>query len=442
MPEIRPIPAIEYDLGAGGDLSSRIAPPYDVLNEQSKAALLTRDRYNIVEVDLPHLPPKTVGPDAAYERAAATFNQWLEQGVLKRRDRPAVYVYQQTYTVAGRRYQRRGVIANVTLQAFGAARTPGVGGIFPHEQTFSEPKEDRLKLMRATRAQLSPIFGLYADPRGEVAPLIDKAIGAAPASFHGSTAGDGVLHEVWTIEDHASLEAFAATMRGCDTFIADGHHRYTTALNYQQELNAASGPLPAGHPANACLFVLVALQDPGLIVLPTHRVLGGMSSFSMVAFTAAARGALHIEPFKGNLAALEKALPKAGHHAVGLYDPANNATPLSIATTIDSDPLKQLHADKSPAWRGLDVAIVQHLIVERICEPSFCGGGKVKWKFPHDLDELKSVTDGTNYQLGIIVQPTPLDAIAAVCGAGELMPQKSTFFYPKLATGLVFNPLS
>lgn len=433
MPKIQPIAAIEYNFNEIKDLSDLIAPPYDVLNETSKAALLAKNEHNIVKVDLPHLPPKTVGPDETYLQASQVFKQWIDNGVLRRRTTPAIYVYQQTYTVKGTQYKRRGVIANVQLQDFGPGQN-GQGGIFPHEQTFSAPKEDRLKLMKATQAQLSPIFGLFADEAGNVQPLLDKVADAGSPTFMATTPTDGVFHEVWVIEDAQEIAAFQAALDPCDTFIADGHHRYGTALNYRE----AMGAFPEGHSGNQCLFVLVALTDPGCIVLPTHRVLGGMKDYSFEKFASASAGKLVIKPFQGTLAELEAALPDAGSHAMGLYDPKAG---LFIATTVDSDPLKATHNNMSDAWRQLDVAVLQHLIVEGICEPTFCEGGQVTWKFPHSLDEAKQITDTDSFDLGVIMQATPIESIGAVCSKGELMPQKSTFFYPKLATGLAINPV-
>ncbi|MAX23930.1 MAG: hypothetical protein CMJ19_05435 [Phycisphaeraceae bacterium] len=434
MPKISPIAAIEYNFNELKDLSSVIAPPYDVLDECSKQTLLDRNPHNIVAVDLPHLPPKTVGPDETYLKASEVFSEWLEKGHLRKRTTPAIYVYQQTYTVKGTEYKRRGVIANVQLQDFGPG-SDGNGGIFPHEQTFSAPKEDRLKLMKATQAQLSPIFGLFADQAGKVQPLLDEVADKGNPTFTATTSNDGVLHEVWVLEDSSAISKFQDALGPCDTFIADGHHRYGTALNYRE----AVGPFPEGHPGNQCLFVLVALTDPGCIVLPTHRVLGGMKDYSFEKFAQASAGKLVIKPFQGTMAELEAALPDAGPHAMGLYDPKAG---LHIATTVDSDPLKDSHGNMSEAWRQLDVAVLQHLIVEGICEPTFCNGGKVTWKFPHDLDETQKVTDSENFDLGVIMQATPIESIGAVCSSGELMPQKSTFFYPKLATGLAINPVA
>jgi uncharacterized protein (DUF1015 family) len=282
--------------------------------------------------------------------------------------------------------------------------------------------------------------------------LLSGVIESTKPTARGTTPTDGVLHEVWAVDQPAAISKLTAPLSGRDIFIADGHHRYTTALNYRQKLLDSGKPLPADHPANFCLFVLIAMQDPGMIVLPTHRVLGGMAGFSLDAFAKASAGRLALEPFPiagksvtvADLARLEAALPKAGpaKHAIGVYVPSETARPLWIATTTHADPLKASHAGQSEAWRQLDVAVVQHLYVEGVCQPSFARPGEaIAWKFPHTLEEFKAASEAAGCQMGLLLQATPLDSVRKVSEAGELMPQKSTFFYPKLATGLVINPL-
>jgi uncharacterized protein (DUF1015 family) len=440
MPDLQPIPAVTFNTQAGNDVSDRIAPPYDVLDKDSKGRLFAASPNNISVIDLPHLPAKTVGPDEAYVGAGENYRKWLEEGVLVRRDAPAFFVYQQTYTVAGTTFKRRGVIANVKVQPFGAS-PDGKGGIHPHEQTFSAAKEDRLKLMRATQAQLSPIFGLYSDPDKAIEVLLAAVIDASEPTYTGKTSDDGVLHETWAVDDAPRVAGLQQAIESKDLFIADGHHRYNTALNHFNELTEQGKPV--GNAAY-CLFVLISMQDPGMIVLPTHRVLGNMTNFSMDAFKKAAQGKLEITAIPGaDPAQLEQALADSDHpHAIGLYDPSNPGAPLAIATTVDSDPLNATHGNQSDAWRQLDVAITQHLIVEQICQPNFVASDQaVTWKFPHEISQLKELADTDAYQLGIVLRATPLDSVRQVSEAGELMPQKSTFFYPKLATGLAINPL-
>ena len=435
MPRLFPIRPVTFRPPADRDISPLIAPPYDVLDAESKAQLLARSENNIVAIDLPHLPAKTVGPDETYDEAGRRYRQWLEQGILDRSETPALFIYSQQYEHAGRTFDRRALIANIAVQPFGPG-PEGAGGIFPHEQTFAGAKEDRLKLMRTTRAQLSPIFGIFSDAQARVVQMLQQVMDEREPDVVATTPDDGVKHQVWRVEQPERIEAFRAAIEPVDVFIADGHHRYTTAINYREEAGPGTG-------ADHCMFVLAAMQDPGMIILPTHRVLGGMQGFSIQKLKEAAAGLLEIRPFDGDdLEALERALPEASHPAMGLYDPAAPAeSRLHIATTVDPDPMASSHSDHSEAWRKLDVAICQHLLVERICQPTFAGGAEVKWKFPHDLAELRALTDSDEYQLGVVMQPTPLQGVMDVSAAGDLMPQKSTFFYPKLATGLVINPL-
>lgn len=444
MPRIQPIDAICFSAALDGpsprDISSFISPPYDVLTPQDKQRLLAQNACNVVAIDLPHCPPSEPGPQAVYDAAARQWQAWLNEGVLRRLGQPAFFVYQQAYEHDQRSYVRTGLIANLPVGPFGVSEN-GAGAVRPHEQTFSGPKEDRLRLMQATRCQLSPVFGLYCDADDQVASQLAR-VARQPQDFSGRTP-DGVLHRVWVLRDPAVGRRLQHALHGKDVYIADGHHRYTTALNYWQQLHDRGESCQA---ACWCMFVLVSMQDPGMLVLPTHRVLSNLSNFSMRRFCDAAQGKLNVRRFESaDLRELEAALPQAGPHAIGLYD-AGEPDPhrrLWIATTLEADPLAAICPRQSPAWRQLDVAIAQHLIVERICAPAFGPpDGKWQWSFPHTLKEFQDAADQAPCGLGLLMQATPLRAVQQVSEAGDLMPQKSTFFYPKLASGLVFNPLA
>jgi uncharacterized protein (DUF1015 family) len=446
MPQVFPFAAIQYKHGSG-DVSSLVAPPYDVLDAGGKRALLAKDQHNIVAVDLPHTPAKELGPAQAYADAAALYRQWLQSGTLSKQT-PAMFAYRQTFHSAdGKSFQRSGMACTVETVPFGPR--PG-GGILPHEETFSGPKEDRFALMKATRAQLSPIFGLFADDRARATNLLHSAMAASGPAMTAKTA-DGVTHEVWTISDSPTIKAYQDALAGQDVFIADGHHRYTTGLNYLKLLES-QGPVPAGHPARRCMMVLVGMSDPGLVIWPTHRVLGGMKGYTFDAFRSAASGLLNISPAGHDLSRLESAMAAAAAPAsniIGLYD--FQTRQCYTATFAQADPLKERFPAKPPAWRRLDVALIQYVIVEQVCQPRLNAGQPVKWAFPHTIHEVIQIGAGAETgaggggafaaQLAVIVRPTPLDAVRAVSAANELMPQKSTFFYPKLATGLYINPL-
>ncbi len=444
MPAIYPFRAVQYHHGEG-DVSKLVAPPYDVLDNAAKEKLLAHDQPNIVAIDLPHTPAKELGPVETYQAAGERYRSWLSNGILTRRAAPAIFAYRQTFLFEGKTHRRCGMACTVDAMPFGPRAG---GGILPHEETFSGPKEDRFALMKATRTQLSPIFGLHADEQNRAVGIIHSIMGAARPSMTARMTDD-VLHEVWTVDDPARIGAYADALAGEDIFIADGHHRYTTGLNYIKHLESA-GSLPADHPARRSMMVLVPMSDPGLVIGPTHRVLGGMKGYSFEAFTAAASEHFSFRGVEGDVHALHTALaatPRNECH-LAFYDVASKRG--MIGAPKSNDPLAARFGSKPRAWRTLDVAIIQYLVVEAICQPRLNAGQPVKWAFPHSVEEVLEIArgqetgagGGTGFaQLAVMVRPTPLDAVRDVSRAGELMPQKSTFFYPKLATGLFVNPL-
>ena len=445
MAVVSPLSAVRFIPAQQTDL---VAPPYDVLTAEDKHRLLTRNKHNIVAIDLPHVPPKEAGPDEAYAAAGRTLRMWLEHGGLRRDPTPGFYAYQQTYTHAGAAYTRRGLFARVRLEAFSPESS-----IHPHEQTFSGPKEDRLKLMRATRANLSPVFGLYDDPQNDITDILFDAVrGMPPIAVADLPAQDGkstVTSQLWGVNRRDVVQTVQEMLSEKHIYIADGHHRYGTCLTYRAELSQRQGvPMTGDHAADYALFVLVAMQDPGLIILPTHRVVGNMEGYYLDKFLAAAAPYFTAAQttFGGDqLHRLEQELPGYGAHAMGVYDPVEDVA--RVLQPHGDDPLQQFSeapelAGKSAAWRQLDVAILQHLLFDRVISPAFTTAGKpLTWAFPHEAPEVAALCRAGTYRAGFILQPTPLTAVRDLCNANELMPQKSTFFYPKLATGLVINPL-
>lgn len=434
MADIRPFQAIRYALRPGVDPSSLIAPPYDVLDEAGKAALQAKSPHNIVTVDLPFMPPKSVGPDAVYEQANATMRKWLQEGILAQDARPAMYPYTQTYTHDGHTYNRRGFFALVRLSPFGK------GAVVPHEKTYKGPIEDRMKLMRATGVQLSPIFGLYSDPKNEVMSALYQRAGKPLMS---ATLA-GVDNKLWAEPDAEIENRVIGLMRARPIYIADGHHRYTTALQYQAEMvEKNGGPLPDAHPANWCLFVLVGMQDPGLLILPTHRLIGNLTNFNAEAFKAAI--APHFEmtetPLRGDHVDeyVRDVMPKQPAHTFGLFDGRSRKVYQLRLNNLDV--LKDLEPGQSDAWRRLDVAILQRYLLDEVLTPKFAAGKELAKGYTADPDAIAPQVDGERYQIGLLLQSTPLQALEDLGRHGEVMPQKSTYFYPKLATGMVINPI-
>ncbi len=449
MPAVYPFAALTYHLSPGAtvDLSDVVAPPYDVLDVPGKQRLIDKDADNIVSVDLPHIPAKSLGAPEVYQQAALTLQRMIAEAVLHKLDAPAMFVYRQTFTFGGTQHKRTGMACTLDIKPFGSA--PG-GGILPHEETFSGPKEDRMALMKATATQLSPIFGLHQDETGKGAKLL-RDIAATRSPEMQATTDDGTLHEVWLVRDPIAQQKYSECLRGEDVFIADGHHRYTTALNYLRDLEKTTS-VPPDHPARCCMFVLISMSDPGTVIGPTHRVLGGMSNYSWPEFMRQSAATLLFEPIAGDLSALESALLKVegmGSPRVGLWDIAGRSGCIVIPGSKDH--LAARFPNKVAAWRALDVAMCQYTIVEEICQQKLNAGQPVKWAFPHSIAEVEAISrgeetgagggSGFTAQLAVILRPTPLQAVREVSRAGELMPQKSTFFVPKLATGLFMNPV-
>ncbi len=426
MAQIRPFAGIRYSRKTS-DFSGVIAPPYDVLNDAQKASLQARHPNNIVTVDLPFTPPKSVGPDEVYLGANNTLQAWLRAGVLEKDKRPAIYPYAQTYQWANRSFHRRGFYALVKLSPFGQ------GEVVPHEKTYQGPIEDRLKLMRYTGMQLSPIFGLFSDPRGEVNSLLYRNVGKPEQS--GTL--DSVQNDLWSVTDAEVETQIIDLMKKRPIYIADGHHRYTTALSYQKEVAEQNGgTLPPAHPANWCMFVLVPMQDDGLLILPTHRLIGNLANFEMTIFRHAMQG--YFDIVETNLRPEQFEDAATGNHVFGLYEGATKK--LHLLKLKNDDVLHELEPSQSDAWRRLDVAILQRYLLDAVIQPEFAQGEVTKGYTAH-ASEIAPQVDGKKYQIALMLKSTPLHALEELGKHKEVMPQKSTFFYPKLATGMVMNPL-
>jgi uncharacterized protein (DUF1015 family) len=413
MPQIRPFRALRYDFAARqGDVSAVIAPPYDVLDQADKDALLARDGHNIVAIDLPHIPPKTEGPQQVYLDAQFTLDTWAAQGVLVREQQPALYLYHQTFEHAGQPVTRRQLIAAMRLHEFDE------GIVLPHEQTFGGPKADRLALTKETRCNLSPIFGLYTDPENAVASAV-AAIAASPPDATAML--EGVKNEVWVITDADILARIGEILAPKKAFIADGHHRYTTALNYRSHLREMHGGLPDDHPANYVMTVLVSMDDPGCVIQGYCRVLEG-DDISLAALRAAWADGV--------------ALADAGDADMALFDGASREE--QTVRFTQRDVLASLAADRHPSWRELDVAYLHTYLIDKLAVEKLGQAPTIRYvKSSAAARELAAETGG----VALLPNATTMDQLRAVSEAGELMPQKSTFFYPKVATGLTIHPL-
>jgi uncharacterized protein (DUF1015 family) len=431
MAEIAPLRAVLYD-PTKVQIDKVIAPPYDVINEEERKRLESLDPHNVVRLDLPQ-----GDGDARYAEAAKRFAEWQEAGVLKRDQRWAIFVYNQTFSLAelgGRKFTRRGVIAGVRLAAYDEQT------ILPHERTLRGPKEDRLKLMRACRAHFSQIFGLYRDP-SNIHQQLFSHVEDRPADLAGKTA-DGTNHQLWRITDRERIRDFARTLMPLPFYIADGHHRYETMLALRDELadKAAGGQLGSRATPQFATFFLTNLVDPGLVILPTHRLVHSLPQFDAQKLLAKAGEHFEIFPVESgrqNVDLLKKTL-----HERGLTRPSLAVVLPSSETawvlSLAHDPYLEVH--KSVAH--LDVTLLHTLLIERALGIDAAAQAEQKnLTYVKDTaDALARVAKG-EAQVGFIMNPTRADQVLDVANAHQTMPQKSTFFYPKIASGLLFNPL-
>lgn len=430
MVQISPFRGWRYDLSQVGDLSDVVAPPYDVIDPPFLDSLYERHPCNIVRIDFNREEPGD-SEDERYVRAADFWKHWRLDGVLQREHEESLYVYHQEYEWEGATYIRRGFLARLQLEEF------GTGQVFPHEQTLSGPKLDRLKLTRACRANLSPIFGLYPDSNCVTQDALDEA--SRNLTSYEATDHLGVRHRLWVVQSPAVINQVRNGLAEMPVFIADGHHRYETALNYRREVEAAgqlSGPMAA---ENYVLTHLVPMGDPGLLILPTHRLLSGWPDLTAEQLRAILAPHFEVETFgKGPDEARQVWEVVSGDGDQGVFGFGTSDGYWTHARLTDSSPMQDLAADHSEAWRELGVSILHKLVIEHLLTPAL-QNAKPSIKYVHRLDEATDTLAAGGCQLACLVPPATMTHVEDIAGQRETMPPKSTYFYPKLLTGMVIN---
>lgn len=419
MAHVEPLRALHYDLARVGGLRAVLAPPYDVIDTQERAALAARSPYNVVAVDLPQAP----GGEDPYAHAAALLDAWRRDGALVHDAEPALWALEQTYLGPdGASRTRRGFLARVRVEPYGPGR------VRPHERTHPGPREDRLRLTRATRANLSPIFVLHDDPAGAVARALGPPTDGPPVGEHEDA--EGTRTRLWRVAAPEVHDAVGAALEPSELLIADGHHRYETARVYAEE---QGGEGPHRH----VLACLVALQDPGLTVFPIHRLLTGLDDGRR----AALRDAL-VREWTVEETTLEELEPAPGDGVALGYLDAFHRRPLRL-TLRDPATAAAALPGRSAAYRGLDTAVLEALVLR-----GALGMGDDDISHLNGLDYARSTEEARarvlegGAQAAFFMAPTPVAQVRDVAAAGETMPPKSTFFHPKVPTGLVMNPLA
>jgi uncharacterized protein (DUF1015 family) len=423
--EVRPFRGIRYSQNAIGDVATVICPPYDVITREQQRLYYEKSDYNAIRLEFPELTGDR------YQRAAIAFQQWLKQGILQLDGVSSFYLHDHQFEYLGKKMVRRGLIARVKLEPWGSR-------IFPHEETSSRDKSDRLQLMRACRANFSPLFSLYHDSEQKIAPILSRVARRRPLislrAERGNLPDSNEAHSLWAVTDPEIKRGLGELLSSQSIYVADGHHRYETALIYLEER--------VQEQSDSCklsvdgfqyvMMELVEFSDAGLIVLPLHRLVRGIASSNLSGLGDQLKDFFAVEsvPF-----------------GTGKWDPPADSClgilglqPGSVVVLRRRDDVSLealMPANRSQAYREFGVSILNHIILDRVL------GGAQDLDIGYSIDlkgAHEQIKEG-KYQLALLLRPLRPEMVKAVADAGDRMPRKSTYFYPKLPTGLVINPL-
>jgi uncharacterized protein (DUF1015 family) len=432
MPEIQAFRAIRYDLGHVGSLGDVVAPPYDAISPELQEDLYRKHPCNMVRLILNRKEPGDTEADNCYLRARDLLRNWRSEGVLFTEADPALYVYHQQFTVGRQAHTRRGFIARLRLSRF------GWGEVFPHKTTRSAVKIDRLMLITTCKANLSPVLGLYPDPDGEAQNLLERAVaGGTPIE-----AADplGATHRLWPVTNPEVIASVVGAMGPKPIFLADGHHRYETACDYRAHLLQAGG-LDSEHPANFVMMTCVAMEDPGLIALPTHRLFQGLPAMTAEELIARLGDYFETRPAgrgpEGAVTAWEDLETGDDQGAVALCTQADRQWVVAQLTGAGRERLARIAADCDEDARELGASIIDLLIVRELLGAT----DPPPPRYVHSLDDVIEGLRSDAFPLAALVLPATVEHLRAITLRGHRLPEKSTCFYPDLLSGLVINPL-
>ena len=465
MATVRPFQGILYDPHRV-DVSRVVAPPYDVITARDQQRYYRQDPHNVVRLIAGEVRPSDTPDDNKYTRAAGFFNEWLRQGILRRETAPCLYVYRHEFLDPITRVSRTrlGVLGVVELEPFGR-------GVLPHERTHARAKADRLSLTRAVEANLSPVFALYEDPRDAIRPILDASMADEPRLS--ITGEDGDQHSVWSMCGDHRFQELAGVISASRLYVADGHHRYETALNFRNKQRLEHPDAPADAAFNYVLMLLVDVRDPGLTILPTHRLLHDLEDFDAAALLGRLSDRHRVVPRADRSALLAAMQEPTPSHRIGIALAADSPSPacgggqgggLTTPSPLWGGSGRGYHgATPSPLWGGsgrgyytidieqtlatdpvseLDVSILHREILQRELGLEEAAFEQERYiSYSRDIQAVLDQVDAGAAQVGFLLRPPAVADVVAVANAGQVMPQKSTYFYPKPASGIVFNPL-
>ncbi|MBI4287283.1 MAG: DUF1015 domain-containing protein [Chloroflexi bacterium] len=432
MAEVRPFGGLRYNGSKVSELASVLCPPYDVMSAIDQEDYYQRSPYNVVRVE--HALFESGKPFNKYAFSASTLKQWRKDGVLKLEEQPVFYLHEQGFSYGGREWRRRGIIARVRLEG----KESGV--VRPHEGTLAAAKNDRLLLLRACQANTSPIFALYEDDGGRLSSLLDAHVERPPSAS--ASIGSAESHKLWTVTEPDALARIQSRFRQLSLYIADGHHRYETALAFRDEARRSRASFTGEEAFNFVMMTLVSMSDPGLLILPVHRLARGLSRETLAKLEGRLGGLFEIEEYavgaagSPTLNSILETMRSRGQSGICLGVYGLKPKTFMVLGRRTSVPVELMPVHASPAYRGLEVAVLKHLVMEGVLDID-----ESQLTYTPDAAEALGRVASGEYQLAFFLNPLGVDKLRAVADAGERLPGKSTYFYPKLPTGLVINPL-
>lgn len=427
MAEIKAFKGMRYNTELAGDISKLCCPPYDIISEEERKEYIAENEYNVIRLELPK-----EGEDV-YKHAGDILDMWRKKGVLVHEQKPAIYIYEEEFNAYNKRSSVKGIIARVKVEEFSK------GVILPHEFTLSKAKADRFNLMKATNCNFSQIYALYMDEDHTTLGTIDALSEGEPELKF--TDGDKITHKLWIITDEKVIAKLVADFAERKLYIADGHHRYETALNYRNYCRE-NGISKEGDPQDYQMIYLVDMQHPGLVVFPTHRMVRDLESFDRDKVLKGCEEYFDIKKFSsvGNINSELAKQYKKGNKAFGFYCGKGEWYLLVLK---DIEVMSKVLPDLSEASQQLDVSVLHSLILEKtmgIDKENMAN--QINLTYTKFFEEAIMKVDKGEFQCSFILNPTRVTEIRDVAAAGEKMPQKSTYFYPKMITGMVMNDLN
>jgi len=435
--EVHPFRGVRYNQRLVKDLASVICPPYDIISPQLQQELYNRSQYNFVRLENNRQLPQDTATDNRYTRSAATLEQWLEQGVLAVDQAPAIYLHDHYFRHQGKEYRRRGIIACVRLEEWDKKV------VRPHEGTLVEHTDDRLSLLWVCQANTSPILALFEEPGEKVSSLLAAEASKKPVINIEDSSGE--RHQVWAITAPEAIERIGSVLAHQPLYVADGHHRYESALTYQRERRACSPSVSGDEPFNLVMMELVAFSDPGLIILPAHRLVSGMSKAGLSELAEKLKSLFEIEELPIKQADVWQQVSRllmSGENkevrlvVLGLAEGKLLLLKLRDFATADQM-MPRFHSE---LYKQLEVDIVDNVILEKLAGLGSGGQGSTLG-YSYDGEEAVNRVLDQEYQLAFLLRPVKAEAVKAIADAGDRMSKKATYFYPKAPAGLVFNRL-